>query len=123
MGERPERRLDRVGKQAKSGDPKLKQEAAGLERILAHIDAGATLADPPGALPAALEPLTTKPLIAVENGPAGIDLKLSPDGRVVCFEVNPMPAYSYFQREAGQPIARALIDLLAAPASVASRAR
>ena len=71
-----ERRLDRVGKQAKSGDPKLKQEAAGLERILAHIDAGATLADPPGALPAELEPLTTKPLIAVENGPAGIDLKL-----------------------------------------------
>src|SRR5438067_9887823 len=38
-----------------------------LERILAHIDAGATLADPPGALPAELEPLTTKPLIAVEN--------------------------------------------------------
>src|SRR5207249_5504355 len=35
-----ERRLERVAKQAKSGDPKLKQEAAELERLLAHVDAG-----------------------------------------------------------------------------------
>jgi ribosome-binding ATPase YchF (GTP1/OBG family) len=71
-----ERRLERVAKQAKSGDSQLKQEAAALERILAHIDAGATLADWDGALPPELEPLTTKPLIAVENGAGGIDLKL-----------------------------------------------
>jgi ribosome-binding ATPase YchF (GTP1/OBG family) len=71
-----ERRLDRVAKQAKSGEAKLKQEVAELERILAYIDGGATLADWPGPLPPELEPLTTKPLIAVENGPAGIDLKL-----------------------------------------------
>jgi len=71
-----ERRLERVAKQAKSGDPQLKQEAAALERILAHIDAGATLADWDGALPPELDPLTTKPLIAIENGAGGIDLKL-----------------------------------------------
>ncbi|MFY9580892.1 MAG: DUF933 domain-containing protein [Gaiellaceae bacterium] len=71
-----ERRLERVAKQAKSGDAQLKQEAAALERILAHIDAGATLADWEGALPPELEPLTAKPLIAVENGGGGIDLKL-----------------------------------------------
>ena len=71
-----ERRLDRVGKQAKSGDLKLKQELAELERVLAHVDAGGTLADWPGELPPELEPLTTKPLLAVENGPGGIDLKL-----------------------------------------------
>jgi ribosome-binding ATPase YchF (GTP1/OBG family) len=71
-----ERRLERVGKQAKSGDLKLKQEVAELERVLAHVDAGGTLADWPGELPAELEPLTTKPLLAVENGPSGIDLKL-----------------------------------------------
>src|SRR4051812_33521162 len=71
-----ERRLERVAKQAKSGDSKLKQEAAEVERILAHIDAGASLADWPNALPEELEPLTTKPLIAIENGPGGIDLKL-----------------------------------------------
>jgi ribosome-binding ATPase len=71
-----ERRLERVAKQAKSGDPKLRQEVAELERILAHVDGGGTLADWPGDLPPELEPLTTKPLIAVENGPGGIDLKL-----------------------------------------------
>jgi ribosome-binding ATPase YchF (GTP1/OBG family) len=71
-----ERRLERVTKQAKSGELKLKQEVAELERVLAHVDAGGTLADWPGELPEALEPLTTKPLLAVENGPAGIDLKL-----------------------------------------------
>src|SRR6476661_7556331 len=71
-----ERRLERVEKQAKSGDLKLKQEVAELERVLAHVDAGGTLADWPGDLPEELEPLTQKPLLAVENGPSGIDLKL-----------------------------------------------
>jgi hypothetical protein len=71
-----ERRLDRVAKQAKSGDRKLRQEVAGLERVLAHVDAGGSLADWPGQLPSELEPLTTKPLLAVENAPGGIDLNL-----------------------------------------------
>src|SRR3954451_9751376 len=63
-----ERRLERVGKQAKSGDVKLKKEAEQLERLLAHLDAGHTLADGDEELPAELEPLTTKPLISIENG-------------------------------------------------------
>ena len=71
-----ERRLERVTKQAKSGEQKLKQEVAELERVLAHVDAGGTLADWPAELPPGLEPLTTKPLLGVENGPGGIDLKL-----------------------------------------------
>jgi ribosome-binding ATPase len=71
-----ERRLERVGKQAKSGDAKLKKEVEQLERLLAHLDAGSTLADWNEELPPELEPLTTKPLIAIENGPGGIDLKL-----------------------------------------------
>jgi ribosome-binding ATPase YchF (GTP1/OBG family) len=71
-----ERRLERVTKQAKSGEQKLKQEVAELERVLAHVDAGGTLADWTSELPAGLEPLTTKPLLPVENGPGGIDLKL-----------------------------------------------
>jgi ribosome-binding ATPase YchF (GTP1/OBG family) len=71
-----ERRLERVGKQAKSGDPKLKKEVAELERLLAHVDAGSSLTDWPDELPPELEPLATKPLLAVENGPNGIDLKL-----------------------------------------------
>ncbi len=71
-----ERRLERVAKQAKSGEATLKQEVAQLQQLLAHVDAGHTLADWHGELPAELEPLATKPLIAIENGPQGIDLKL-----------------------------------------------
>jgi ribosome-binding ATPase len=71
-----ERRLERVVKQAKSGEQTLRQEVAELERVLAHVDAGGTLADWTGELPEGLEPLTTKPLLAVENGPNGVDLKL-----------------------------------------------
>ena len=71
-----ERRLERVAKQAKSGDAKLKKEAETLERLLAHLDAGKTLSDWTEEPPAELEPLTTKPLIAIENGSGGIDLKL-----------------------------------------------
>jgi ribosome-binding ATPase len=71
-----ERRLERVEKQAKSGDPKLRAEVEELRKVLVHADAGAPLSDYPGELPAELEPLTTKPLIAVVNGPDGIDLKL-----------------------------------------------
>jgi ribosome-binding ATPase len=71
-----ERRLERVQKQAKSGDPKLRGEAAELEELLAHVDAGRALAEWPRELPPELEPLTTKPLLAVVNGPEGIDLQL-----------------------------------------------
>jgi ribosome-binding ATPase YchF (GTP1/OBG family) len=71
-----ERRLERIAKQAKSGDVKLKKEVEQLERLLAHLDSGLTMADWSEELPPELEPLTTKPLIAIENGANGIDLKL-----------------------------------------------
>ena len=74
--EHVERRLDRVAKQAKSGDASLRQEVTTLEAILGHLDAGKRLDAWPGELPPELEPLTTKPLIAVQNGPGGIDAKL-----------------------------------------------
>ena len=71
-----ERRLERVAKQAKSGDPSLRAEVAQLEQVLAHVDAGRSLREWEGELPPELEPLTTKPFVPVLNGPAGIDLKL-----------------------------------------------
>jgi ribosome-binding ATPase YchF (GTP1/OBG family) len=71
-----ERRLERVEKQAKSGDPALRKEAEQLAALLAYLEAGNTLRDYAEELPPGLEPLTTKPLLAVENGPRGIDLKL-----------------------------------------------
>jgi ribosome-binding ATPase YchF (GTP1/OBG family) len=90
-----ERRLERVEKQAKSGDPALRKEVDALRAVLAHLEAGNTLRDSPGELPPELEPLTTKPLIAVENGPAGIDLKLEaelaelPDDEAAAFREGP----------------------------------
>jgi len=71
-----ERRLERVSKQAKSGDAALRAEVVELERIFAHLEAGQGLEEYPGTVPDELEPLTTKPLLAVVNGPGGIDLKL-----------------------------------------------
>src|SRR5919201_2030466 len=71
-----ERRLERVRTQAKSGDPQVKQEVADLERVLAHLEQGSSLADYPDELPPELEPLTTKPLVRVVNGEGGVDLSL-----------------------------------------------
>jgi ribosome-binding ATPase YchF (GTP1/OBG family) len=71
-----ERRLERVEKTAKSGDPKLRAEVEQLRRVLQHVDTERPLSEFDGELPAELEPLTTKPLLAVENGPGGIDLAL-----------------------------------------------
>ena len=44
---------------------------------------------------------------------AGIDLRRTPGGEWVCFEVNPSPAYSYYQSRTGTDIAQALVDWLA----------
>ncbi len=71
-----EKRIERVRTQAKSGDPKLKSEVDELGRVLADLEAERPLSDYERELPPELEPLTTKPLLAVENGPNGIDAKL-----------------------------------------------
>jgi glutathione synthase/RimK-type ligase-like ATP-grasp enzyme len=44
---------------------------------------------------------------------AGIDLKVTGEGEVYCFEVNPSPAYSYFEAHTGLPIADAIAGQLA----------
>ena len=43
----------------------------------------------------------------------GIDLKRTPEGDYYCFEVNPSPAYSYYEEQTAQPIAQALVQFLA----------
>ena len=43
---------------------------------------------------------------------SGIDLRQRPDGTYVCLEVNPMPAYVYFEDHTGLPIGDALAELL-----------
>ena len=74
--EHVDRRLERVRKEAKSGDRAKLQEAETTERLLAHLDDGRPLSEWSGEIPAELEPLTTKPLIPLENGPDGIDCAL-----------------------------------------------
>lgn len=44
---------------------------------------------------------------------AGIDLKITPEGEIFCFEVNPSPGFSYFEAHTGQPIAKAVAAYLA----------
>lgn len=43
---------------------------------------------------------------------AGIDLKITPEHDVYCFEVNPSPAFSYYESQTGQPISRAVAEYL-----------
>jgi glutathione synthase/RimK-type ligase-like ATP-grasp enzyme len=43
---------------------------------------------------------------------AGIDLKVTADGEYYCFEVNPSPAFIYYEQGSRQPISTALADLL-----------
>jgi ribosome-binding ATPase len=74
--EHVERRLERVAKQAKSGDAGLRAEVAELERLLEHLDAERPLSEYDRDLPPELEPLTTKPMVEIVNGPGGIDLAL-----------------------------------------------
>ncbi|NER81469.1 MAG: hypothetical protein F6K42_18260 [Leptolyngbya sp. SIO1D8] len=72
--------------------------------------------------PATLEPIKLDPELAdrcvrLSKGLglafSGIDLRLSPDGLIYCFEVNPCPGYSYYEANTGQPISAAVARYLA----------
>jgi glutathione synthase/RimK-type ligase-like ATP-grasp enzyme len=43
---------------------------------------------------------------------SGIDLKITPEEEVFCFEVNPSPGFSYYENSTGQPIANAVARYL-----------
>ena len=89
-----ERRLERVEKQAKSGDPKLRREVEALGTC-SPTSRRASRWLRGRELPAELEPLTTKPLLPLENGPRGIDLTLEtelaelPQGEAAAFRDGP----------------------------------
>jgi ribosome-binding ATPase len=73
-----QRRLERVAKQAKSGDTKLRAEVENLEKLAAHLENLQAVSELGGdvEIPAELELLTIKPIMQIVNGPEGIDLKL-----------------------------------------------
>jgi ribosome-binding ATPase YchF (GTP1/OBG family) len=105
-----ERRLERVEKQAKSGDPKLRAEVDALGEVLAFVDTEAPLSEYPGDLPAELEPLTTKPLLTVENGPGGIDLAL--EAELAELDADEAAAFRDGGASALEEVARRLRDAL-----------
>jgi ribosome-binding ATPase len=71
------RRLERVTKQAKSGDAILRAEVASLEALATHLDSLQAASELEGIeLPPGLELLTAKPILRIDNGPAGVDLEL-----------------------------------------------
>ena len=43
---------------------------------------------------------------------AGIDLRLTPNDELFCFEVNSSPGFTFYEDSTGQPIAAAIADLL-----------
>ncbi|MEP3839141.1 MAG: hypothetical protein ABJM36_15970 [Algibacter sp.] len=45
---------------------------------------------------------------------SGIDLRFTDNGDVYCFEVNPMPGYSYYESNTGQKISKVLAEYLVA---------
>ncbi len=66
-----------------------------------------------------LDPATRARCIAVARRLgmeiAGVDLRRTPEGEAYCFEVNPSPAFSWYEVRTGQPITSALCDLLQRP--------
>ena len=73
---RSRRAAARAGREAgEVGRRGLREEAEVLSES-SRTSTRASRSPMEGRLPAELDPLTTKPLIAIENGPAGIDCKL-----------------------------------------------
>jgi glutathione synthase/RimK-type ligase-like ATP-grasp enzyme len=77
-----------------------------------------------GGLAAQLRPLQLPPEVAkgchrlakqLGLPVAGIDLRRRADGRWCCFEVNPSPAFTYYEHATGQLIGRAIANLLMTP--------
>jgi ribosome-binding ATPase YchF (GTP1/OBG family) len=73
-----QRRIERVAKQAKSGDAKLRAEVSNLAQLAAHLENLQAVSELGSdvELPPDLELLTVKPMMEIVNGPGGIDLKL-----------------------------------------------
>lgn len=71
----------------------------------------------PTTLPPPVEAACLRLAWSLDLPVAGIDLRETPDGQHVCFEINPAPAFSHFERQSGQPISLAVAELLAGAGS------
>lgn len=69
----------------------------------------------PCQLPPEVEDPCIRMSAAMRLPVSGIDLRLTPEGEWVCFEVNPSPGFSAYEDVTGQPIAAAVARLLLNP--------
>lgn len=90
--------------------------SAATDYRYAHQQTGAAATMQPCHLPAELDARCLTLAAGLGLDLAGIDLRLTPDGEAVCFEVNPSPVYSYYEAHTGQPIAAAIARHLAGDA-------
>lgn len=51
---------------------------------------------------------------------AGVDLRRTPEGEWYCFEVNPSPAFTFYENATGQPMACAVAGLLSSTGTTGS---
>lgn len=68
----------------------------------------------PCRLPRTVEERCRLASVALGLPVAGIDLRRTPEGDWYCFEMNPSPAFTYYESRSGQPIGNAIARLLAA---------
>lgn len=73
----------------------------------------------------ALSPAQEQRLVALSQAMelplCGADFRRTPEGEWICFEVNPSPAYSYYEGKTGQNISGAIADYLSASPPLSSR--
>ena len=73
---------------------------------------GATIEMEPAELPAEIAAACRRVTRNLGLLHGGIDLRQTPEGAWYCFEVNPCPGFLFYERNTGQPISRALAELL-----------
>jgi len=66
----------------------------------------------PRSLPAVIAARCRELAATLRLDLAGIDLRVSESGEWFCFEVNPSPGFSYYEKATGLPIAAAVAELL-----------
>jgi len=89
-------------------------ESTATDYRYAQSQSGSDAVLKPIELPAAMANACIDLARALDLPFAGIDLRLAENDEAVCFEVNPSPAYSYYESRTGAPIADALVRWLAA---------
>jgi len=83
----------------------------GTDYRYAHRDGGETDLEPTN-VPEAVADACVRLTAALGLHFSGIDLRFTDDGEAYCFEVNPMPGYSYYESNTGQPISSMLAEFL-----------